>query len=127
MKRKSENPTSHVSSNKDSRTSSTCSPCPARAEDGGGAAVSPSHCAGSFPSSSPSSSASSSPFIYKVAGEGYDVHVTNQLDMDKETEAWFAKVNNSISKVSKHFDTRLKAVVGLDCEWCPVCNVFCSC
>jgi hypothetical protein len=70
--------------------------------------------------STSSSAASSFPISYKVAGETYDVHVTNQFEVDKATIAWFAKLNDSIAKVSNHFDTRVKAVVGLDCEWSPV-------
>lgn len=71
---------------------------------------------------SPSSSSSASSGSYEVAGEAYSVHVTNQKE-DKVTAAWFAKLNASIGKVSEHFDSRIKAVVGLDCEWCPVSNV----
>jgi VIT1/CCC1 family predicted Fe2+/Mn2+ transporter len=57
---------------------------------------------------------------YSVAGEPYSVHASDAVAGDERVEEWFAKLNHSLSKSSKHFDSRIRAVVGLDCEWCPV-------
>lgn len=57
---------------------------------------------------------------YAVGNEAYNVHVTNKCELDKVTAAWFDKLNDSMDKVSKHFNTGIRAVVGLDCEWSPV-------
>lgn len=63
-----------------------------------------------------------SPTSHDIGGQQYNLHTSNMFEGDETTVAWFAKVNESIIKVSKHFDCRFKAVIGLDCEWCPVSN-----
>ena len=102
MKRKLEDPGGAVAA-KDAKCSESSSP--------GGGHVS------STDSASPAS------LTFQVANESYDVYVSNQEnDEDEVIAGWFSRLHAGIDAHTEKSESLMKAMVGLDCEWCPVCT-----